>query len=172
MALAKVLPSLVSAGILALGLIVGGCGGNDGSGTSVAATSGAEGDPSADPGRGGGKIVIKTFAHLASITDTGEVLDGSTLGGSPFCLHGTFTGGHGHTDNGWLDHTFECPDGSLSIAFDPRNEKKQSASGPWEVLSGTGAYEGMEGSGRFEIRFPADPAVMEGRETFTGKVSQ
>ena len=56
-------------------------------------------------------------------TGTGMVLTGSSLAGSPFCLEGTFTGGQGNTDNGWLDHTFECPDGTLSIAFDPRNDK-------------------------------------------------
>jgi hypothetical protein len=152
--------SLVFVGVLAIGLIVGGCGGDGEDETGVAAGGGSE------------EIVIKTFADLASVTDTGRVLDGSSLGGSPFCPKGTFTGGHDNTDNGWLDHAFECPDGTLSIAFDPRNEKAQSASGPWEVLSGTGAYEGMEGSGRFEIRFPADPDAMEGRETFTGTVSQ
>ena len=45
-------------------------------------------------------------------------------------------------------------------------------SGPWEVLSGTGAYEGMEGSGEMMIKFPANPQVPEGRGTFTGTVSQ
>ena len=149
--------SLVFPCILAIGLTVSGCGGDDGDEADAATTSSEE-------------IVIKTYAQLASITDTGKVLDGSSLGGSPLCVDGTFTGGHGNTDNGWLDHTFECADGTLSIAFDPRNEKERSASGPWEVLSGTGAYEGMEGSGQFEIRFPADPAAMEGRETFTGTV--
>lgn len=151
--------SLVFAGMVAVSLIAGGCGG-DGGDEGGATTRSSE------------KIVIKDFAHLASVTDTGKVLAGSSLGGSPFCPKGTFTGGHDNTDNGWLDHTFECPDGTLSIAFDPRNEREQSASGPWEVLSGTGAYEGMEGSGRFEITFPADPAAMEGRETFAGTVSQ
>ena len=152
-----------------LAAVLAGCGGDDGESAPAPAP---EGEPPGTVINGEVEILIKTFADLASITDTGEVLDGSSLGDSPFCPKGTFSGGHGNTDNGWLDHTFECPDGTLSIAFDPRNEKEQSASGPWEVLSGTGAYEGMEGSGHFEIKFPADPAVMEGRETFTGTVSQ
>jgi hypothetical protein len=118
------------------------------------------------------EIVIKTYADLQSVVDMGKVLNGSSLGDSSFCPKGTFSGGHGNTDNGWLDKTFECPDGTLTIAFDPRNTKAQSASGPWEVLSGTGAYQGMEGSGHFEIQFPADPMVMEGHETFTGTISQ
>jgi hypothetical protein len=117
-------------------------------------------------------IVIKTFADLQEMVDTGEILEGSTLGDSPFCPGGTFSGGHGNTDNGWLDKTIECSDGTLTLAFDPRNEKERSVSGPWEVLSGTGAYEGMEGSGEMMIKFPANPQVPEGRETFTGTVSQ
>jgi hypothetical protein len=153
----------------ALAAVIVGCGGDDG---ESAPSPAAEGESPDIAISGEEDIQIKTFADLASITDTGEVLDGSSLGDSPFCPKGTFSGGHGNTENGWLDHTFECPDGTLSIAFDPRNEKKQSASGPWEVLGGTGAYEGMEGSGHFKILFPAEPAAMEGRETFTGTVSQ
>jgi hypothetical protein len=118
------------------------------------------------------EIVIKTYVDLEFVVDTGKVLDGSSLGDSPFCPSGTSSGGHGNTDNGWLDKTFECSDGTLTIAFDPRNMSKRSASGPWEVLSGTGAYEGMEGSGEMEIKFAADPQVPEGHETFTGTVSQ
>ncbi|HYO61881.1 MAG TPA: hypothetical protein VEU29_08275 [Actinomycetota bacterium] len=121
---------------------------------------------------GEAEIVIKTYVDLASTVDRGRVLDGSSLGDAPFCPQGTTSGGHGNTDNGWLDKTFECPDGTLTLAFDPRDMKKQSASGPWEVLSGTGAYEGMEGSGRMEIEFAADPQVPEGHESFTGTVSQ
>jgi hypothetical protein len=156
--------------LILMAAALAGCGDSDDEGT--APTSAVESEPSTGLIDGKEKIVIKTHADLASVTDTGKVLGGSSLGDSPFCPKGTFTGGHGNTDNGWLDHTFECPDGTLTIAFDPRNEKGQSASGPWEVLSGTGAYEGMKGSGQFEIKFPADPAAMEGRETFTGTVSQ
>jgi hypothetical protein len=145
-----------------------GCGEKDES-SSAPAAGGESSDTLID---GNEEILIETYADLASVVDTGKVLDGSTLGDSSFCPEGTFSGGHGNTDNGWLDKTFECPDGTLSIAFDPRNMEKRSASGPWEVLSGTGAYEGMEGSGEFKIRFPADPSVAEGHETFSGTVSQ
>jgi hypothetical protein len=147
-----------------------GCGDSDDDET--APTSAVESEPSTGLIDGEEEIVIKTNVDLASVVDAGKVLDGSSLGDSSFCPKGTFTGGHGNTEKGWLDHTFECSDGTLTIAFDPRNEKEQSASGPWEILSGTGAYEGMEGSGQFQIKFPADPAAMEGRETFTGTVSQ
>jgi hypothetical protein len=147
-----------------------GCG-DDGDDKAVT-TSAVESESSTDLIDGREQIVIKTYADLASVVDTGKVLDGSFLGDSSFCPKGTFSGGHGNTDNGWLDHTFECADGTLMIAFDPRNMKKRSASGPWEVLKGTGAYQGMEGSGEMQIRFPADPELMEGHETFTGTVSQ
>jgi hypothetical protein len=147
-----------------------GCGDGDDDGT--ARTSAVESETSTDPIVRKERIVIKTYADLASVVDTGKVLDGSSLGDSSFCSKGTFSGGHGNTENGWLDHTFECPDGTLRIAFDPRTMTKRSASGPWRVLSGTGAYRGMEGSGEMEIKFPADPQLMEGHETFTGTVSQ
>ena len=147
-----------------------GCG-DDGDDKAVT-TSAVESESSTDLIDGKEEIVIKTYADLQSVVDTGKVLDGSSLGDSRFCPKGTTSGGHGNTDNGWLDKTFECPDGTLRIAFDPRNERKRSASGPWEVLSGTGAYEGMEGSGEMEIKFSADPQVPEGHETFTGTVSQ
>jgi hypothetical protein len=145
-----------------------GCGDDGG---NQAATKPSAGSSSTRLIDGEEDIVIKTYADLQSIVDVGRVLDGSTLGDSPFCPKGATTGGHGHTDNGWLDKTFTCPDGTLTLVFDPRHEKKRSASGPWEVLSGTGAYEGMEGSGRMIIEFGPDPNVPEGHETFTGKVS-
>ena len=153
--------------IFALPALVG-CGNNNE--TPDAGPSASE-SPVAPAVEGEEEIVIKSTVDLASTVDRGEVLDGSTLGGSPFCPSGTTSGGHGNTDNGWLDKTFECPDGTLTLAFDPRNQKKNSASGPWEVLSGTGAYEGVQGSGQMKIKFAADPQVLTGHESFIGTLS-
>ena len=75
-----------------------GCGDDDDAETAT--TSAVEGESSADLIDGEEEILIKTFADLASITDTGEVLDGSSLGDSSFCPKGTFSGGHGNTENG------------------------------------------------------------------------
>ena len=148
---------------------VAGCG--DASDDRATTTPTAESSPTSVID-GEEEIVIKTSVDLASVVDTGKVLDGSTLGDWGFCPGGTTSGGHGNTDNGWLDKTFECPNGTLTIAFDPRNEKKNSLSGPWEVLSGTDAYQGMEGFGEMKIKFSPDPQVLKGHETFTGTVSQ
>ncbi|MEO8329560.1 MAG: hypothetical protein ABI586_06120 [Candidatus Nanopelagicales bacterium] len=157
-------------GLCTTALLLSGCGG--GGNDETATTAPVESKSVAPLVNGKVEIVIKTYADLQSVVDIGKVLDGSSVGDLSFCPKGTFSGGHGNTDNGWLDHIFECSDGTLTIAFDPRNQKERSASGPWEVLSGTGAYQGMTGSGQMEIKFPADPQVATGHETFTGTVSQ
>jgi hypothetical protein len=116
------------------------------------------------------RILIKTHAELIDVVDTGTVLDGSTLGASAFCRGGTWSGGHGNLSNDWLDKNFKCPEGTLRIAFDPRTTKGDTDSGPWKVLSGTGAFKGMRGSGRMKIKFPPGDMPTTGSETFTGTV--
>ncbi len=157
--------------VCASALVLGGCGEDDAAETASPSPS-LESQSATSLIDGQEEVLIKTYANLQDVVDAGKVLDGSSLGNMPFCPKGTFSGGHGNTTNGWLDHTFECSDGTLTIAFDPRNMKKRSASGPWTVLSGTGAYQGMQGSGQMVTKFPADPALMEGHETFTGTISQ
>lgn len=118
------------------------------------------------------KIVIKTNAKLMDVVDTGTVLPGSTLGGAPFCPRGTWSGGHGNLDYDWLDKNIKCPDGTLRIAFDPRTRTRRADtdSGPWKIVSGTGAFKGLRGSGRMMIRFGPGDRPTEGHETFTGTV--
>jgi hypothetical protein len=176
----KVRLGLVSVGILAIGLIVGGCGGDGADENSVAATSGVDSDLSADPAEGGEKIVIKTDAVIdipeggpqpGKPTGGGDVLGGSLLGDSPFCPGGTFSDLHSDDPEiGLVDRTFDCPDGTVRIGFTPGVPQGRTQAGPWSLVSGTGAFEGLHGQGEMEIEYEPGTRATEGRETFTGTV--
>jgi hypothetical protein len=125
------------------------------------------GDSGESSTAGGEEIVIKESANIQGIQDVGDVLDGSSIGGSPFCSGGSFSGGHGNLPFPQIDRTFKCPEGTLRIAFTPGEPQGQTVTGRWKILSGTGAYEGLEGSGRMETKFETDTRA---RETFTGTV--
>ena len=145
------------------------CGDDEGeSGTTAAAEGTATtADESGEP------ILIKT--HVTFLKDptpdvqtTGEILPESTLGDSPFCPRGKFSDGHGEPPLGLVVKTIRCPDGRLTITFSPTQRSlKQSSS--WEVVEGTGDYEGLTGGGEMEAVFESKAG--EGRETFTGTVT-
>ena len=125
--------------------------------------------PAADSGGGAEAIRIKT--HLT--IPTGKVLDGSTLGDSPFCPGGTFRDEGTSTGN---LKTFQCPGGRLTIDFSPGEPREDSAggqnqSGPWKVVTGSGEFAGLRGHGRMTVRFESSEAD-ESRETFTGTVTR
>jgi hypothetical protein len=159
--------SLVFVGILAIGLFVAGCDGHDGDEGGATTTSSDE-------------IVIKTHAVIdipeggpqpGNPTGEGEVLDGSVLGDAPFCSGGTFSDLHSDDPEiGLVDRTFDCPDGSLRIGFTPGVPQGRTQAGPWKVVSGTGAFKGLQGHGEMEIEYEPGTRSTEGRETFTGTV--
>jgi len=68
-----------------------------------------------------------------------------------------------------VDRTFVCPDGSLRIGFTPGFPQGRTQSGPWKVLSGTGALETLQGNGEMEVKYERGSHT-KGRETFTGTV--
>jgi hypothetical protein len=145
----------------------------------AATTPGVDSDLSADPGEGSEEIVIKTQVKIGaaeelrgSSVSEGEVLGGSSIGDSPFYPGGTFRDAHGDDpDIGLVLRTFDCPDGSLRIGFTPGPPTTpRTQAGPWRVLSGTGAFEGLEGDGQMEITYEPHTEATEGRETFTGTV--
>ena len=155
------------------------CGNDDGDESGAETTPGADGDLSADPGEGGEEIVIKTRVTIGAADELrgsnvsgGEVLDGSSIGDSPFCPGGTFRDAHSEDPEiGFVDRKLQCPDGSLRIGFSPQAPTTPvTQSGPWHVVSGTGAFEGMEGDGQMEIKYEPHTDATEGRETFTGTV--
>jgi hypothetical protein len=126
-----------------------------------------ESDGISTPAESGEEIVIET--HITFPRDgppTGEVLDESSVGGSPLCPGGTFTDQQAGGE--WfVEKSIECDDGSLEIGFSPGEPSKRTQKGPWEVLSGTGSYEGLRASGEMITTFVGET---EGRETFTGTV--
>ena len=108
--------------VTALGLAA--CSDDDGDGGQTTAARGesettaapdVESEASPTPAGDGEAIMINTRVTIP----TGEVLVGSAIGDSPFCLGGTFRDRHGDDDIGLVDRTFRCPDGSLRIGFTP-----------------------------------------------------
>jgi hypothetical protein len=65
---------------------LGACGDDDGDENGAATTPGVDTDLPADSGEGSEEIVIKTDLTIP----TGEVLEGSSIGDTPFCPGGTF----------------------------------------------------------------------------------
>lgn len=104
---------------------------------------------------------------------TGEVLEGSTLGDSPFCVGGTVVDSHGSTDPAvWLIvETLTCPDGIVRLRFTPKPAQGLNQTGSWTILNGTGAFEGIRGSGKMEVVYDQDPD-MPARVTITGTVTR
>jgi hypothetical protein len=154
----------LSAALAVSTLGVAACGGDDGDESEAATTTAVDTD-SADAGEASEKIVIKTHITFRPDAATGEVLSGSTIGDSRFCPGGSFRDSKG--DDAWLlEKTLDCPDGSLRIGLSPGEPVDHRQTGPWEILGGTGALEGLRGAGEMEVTGSGD----EGRETFTGTV--
>jgi hypothetical protein len=166
------------AGWLALGLTLATVGltACDGDEDGAAATPGVQ-SASTDPEEASEKIVIKTHVSIGKADGlsgpsvaTGDVLSGSSIGDSPFCPGGTFHDQHGNPSIGLVDRTFDCTDGSLRIGFTPGVPQGRTQTGPWKVLGGTDAYEGLQGDGQMETVYEPGTDATEGRETFTGTV--
>jgi hypothetical protein len=153
-------------------LVLGACGGAQGDGPSTG------GSPSIQ--QPGEEIVIRTRALIAAEEGaepiaTGDVLEGSTLGGSPFCVGGTVLDSHASGDppvERLIDRTITCPDGTLKVGFTPEIVPLgQTQTGSWTVISGTGAFEDLAGSGEMEdVVDPEDDSL--NLQTFTGTVTR
>lgn len=150
-------------GLMVVALVLTSCsGGGDGK-------VGARGTPT--PSRAAESILIKTRVTIP----TGKVLEGSTVGNGPFCPSGTLADQHGTADIGLVDRTFTCPDGTLRIGFDPQTPVGDTQSGPWRIISGTGAYAGWSGGGQMLLKYDPtdkDPHPTHGEEKYTGTVSR
>jgi hypothetical protein len=157
--------------VLVVVVLLAACGGNDDNAVDTSAV------PSS--ATNGEQIVIRTRMVIAAAPGaepiaTGDVLAGSTLEGSPFCAGGTIRDSHAKPDSaveryGLIDRTITCADGSVRMGFTPEQPDGLDQTGSWRLAGGTGAYEGLGGSGEMTIRYdPDDDSV--GRETLTGTV--
>ena len=107
---------------------------------------------------------------------TGEVVDGSTLGGSRFCVGGTILDTHGSPDPevALIARTITCPEAvRMDITPEVSQQMPQdlTQTGSWTIVSGTGAFEGLRGSGEMEIVYDPDLNELAARETYTGTVT-
>jgi hypothetical protein len=157
--------ALLAVALTVASIALAACGGADEAGGPTAAQDAEASSPPAT--EGDEAILIKTHVNIPN----GEVLDGSSIGVSPFCPGGTFHDQHGNDDIGLVDRTFRCPDGTLRIGFTPGVPQGRTQTGPWKVLSGSGAFEGLQGSGQMEMKYERGSDT-KGRETFTGSVAR
>jgi hypothetical protein len=176
----RLLRAVVLAGMLVLVgvLFLGACGGEeeDGVNTSAATAPAPAGEP----------IVIRATLIVAAEEGsepiaTGTVLEGSALGGTPFCVGGTILESHASLDPKMkaylIDRRITCPDGTVRIGFTPEvgagpdPEGQTPQKGVWTIVSGTGKFEGLSGSGTSEAVYGANPSSPV-RSTFTGTVTR
>jgi hypothetical protein len=152
--------------------LIAACGGGDDEGAGAGANSSpsVESDPAADADPDEEPILILTRVDIP----TGKILDGSTIGDSPFCLGGSVEDKHGSPEIGLVDRTITCRDGTLRMGFDPLEPVGNTQSGAWRIISGTSAYEGWEGSGQMKMTY--DPGggkhPTKGNEKYTGTVTR
>ena len=127
--------------LVVLGVLLVACGqGEDGASDPSAAAS----NPTAasTTKQRGEPIVIRTSVDIAptpgaEVIATGEVLEGSTLGGSPFCVGGTILDSHGSADpEVWLiARTITCPDGKVRLDLRPEVPEGLSQVGSWKIVT-------------------------------------
>ena len=158
---------MMRSAVLLVGLLLfGACG----SGEDGASEKPAESDD----------LVIMTVVFAATTPGaepiaTGEIAEGSSLGGSPFCVGGTIRDTHGSTDPevALITRTITCPEGSLrmNITPDVSQEMPQqdlTQTGSWQIVSGTGDFEGLRGSGTMRAVYDPNPhAPVHGTDTGT-----
>jgi hypothetical protein len=147
------------------------CSDDDGDEGGTEAGTTAGGDETGTSAKESGKpILIKT--HVAAPKaggDTplmGEVLPGSTIGDSGFCVGGRF-GERKEPGSDLVTRIFRCSGGTVTITFTstPPDVKQRS---DWKVIKGLGRYEGLSGGGRMRAVSESGSGA---RETFTGTVT-
>jgi hypothetical protein len=165
--------AVLTASVVAL--VVGACVGSpepSGTAATTASTTASPGEP----------IVIRLRVVIADeegaeIVARGEVLEGSTLGTEPFCVGGTTEDRHASEDpamepHGLLARTITCPDGTVRLGFTPEIVPLgETQPGSWTIVSGTGVFEGLRGSGEME-NVPGPTPESPTDETLTGSVTR
>ena len=76
-----------------------------------------------------------------------------------------------------IDRKISCPDGTVRIGYTPEvgadsaPQGQTPQKGVWTIVSGTGEYEGLGGSGKSEAVYGPNPSSPV-RSTFTGTVTR
>jgi hypothetical protein len=159
-------------GVLVGVLLVGACGGSGDNAPHTRATPTDQRDN--EPVLVRDRLTIAATPGAEPIA-TGKILEGSTLGGSPFCVGGAIRDSHASSDPAMkrylIDRTITCPDGTVRVGFRPDAPHGLTQTGTWTIVSGTGAFEGLRGSGKMKVKYdPEDDALA--RETLTGTVTR
>ncbi len=71
-----------------------------------------------------------------------------------------------------MDRTITCPDGTVRIGFTPDDPQGPTQTGSWRIVSGTGAFEGLRGSGEMEVSFDPEDSSVPAREVLSGTVTR
>jgi hypothetical protein len=159
-------------------LFLGACGGaeKDAADTGAASATAPPGEP----------IVIHSTLTVAAEEGsepiaTGTISEGSTLGGNPFCAGGTILESHASLDPKLraylIDRKITCPGGTVRIGYTPEvgadsaPQGQTPQKGVWTIVSGTGEFAGLRGSGKSEAVYGQDPGSPV-RSTFTGTVTR
>ncbi len=146
---------------------LGACGGDDGDSSGTTTDAGAAGE----------KVLIKTRVGVPdaeNVPGDVELLAVSHIGDSPFCPGGTIQEvhyEHGSPAGFIIERTFRCPAGTLKVGFSPTQPSRVLRMA-WEVMNGTGEFEGATGGGQMVARFEKGEPPTPGRETFTGTVTR
>ena len=159
-------------------LSLGACGGDEDDAADTGAGSATA--PADEP------IVIRATLIVAAEEGsepiaTGTILESSTLGGAPFCAGGTILESHASLDPKMkaylIDRKITCPDGTVRIGFTPEvgagpaPQGQTPQKGVWTIVSGTGEFEGLSGSGKSEAVYGPKPSSPV-RSTFTGTATR
>jgi hypothetical protein len=145
------------------------CGGDNGGAVRTVTVAPAETpaqESSSSAPVGAEAILIETRITNAK-RHTGEVLGVSVIGESAFCRGGKTSGG---SEGPTITTRFRCPGGTLKVQYAP-TQPSLVQGGVWEVVRGTGSYEGLRGGGSMVARFESDDPDA-GREIFTGTVGK
>jgi hypothetical protein len=143
----------------------GGDKGDDASTVSAPAETSVQETPTSAP-VSGDAILIETRVTNAK-RHTGVVLGVSVIGESAFCRGGKTSGG---SEGPTITTTFRCSGGTLKVQYAP-TQRSLVQGGVWEVVRGTGRFEGLRGGGSMVATFESDDPD-SGREFFTGTVSK
>jgi hypothetical protein len=153
--------------IAAIGLAA--CGGDNGGDVrtvTVAAAEKSNQETSTSAPVSGDAILIETRVTNAK-RHTGEVLGVSVIGEAAFCRGGKTSGG---SEGPTITTTFRCPGGTLKVQYAPTQPSLVQGA-VWEVVSGSGSFEGLRGGGSMVAKFESDNSDT-GREIFTGTVGK